>query len=48
MCVCVFSTANESVQVRLGLDKTQLLDSIQTGENGGCGCSGKEKEIKSY
>ncbi len=35
--VDVSPAANESTQVRLRMDKTQLLDAIQTGENYGCG-----------
>ncbi len=32
-------------EVRLGVDKTKRLDTIQIAENCGCGCSSKEKEI---
>ncbi len=43
--VGAFLPANDSVQVRLGVDKPWQLDSVQLGENCGCECSGKEKEI---
>ncbi len=43
--VGVFPPASDGVQVRLRGNQTQRLDAVQTGENGGCGRSGKEKDI---
>ncbi len=44
-CVGEFLPANESMKVKLRVEKTLLEDAIQTGENCGCGRSSNEKEM---
>ncbi len=46
MFMGAFPPAKNSAPVRLGVDKTQQLDSIQTGENCRCRHGSEEKKKK--